>query len=387
LSFSANILAQNTISVKENKEKTESKIFLYPEKKATYPGGDIEKIKFIKQNINYPQIARETGLSGDVYISFIVEKDGSLNELKIIKGIGSECDEEVLRLYEQMKNWEAAMHNNQKVRSEIIEKVSFTLTDAKNKYYEIPEVKAEFIEGNIALEEYLNNSFGKLSKETNYKYLNKVYAKFIVKKDGSIGETVLLNMPSIKASSEDENFNISFEKVEKDFIHAIQNMPKWKPATLNGKNIESEIIIAYDFSVYDDGSENNLNDEKSELDMDKIFVFTEQHPEFPGGDNARIQYISENVNYPKKAREKGTQGTVYASFIVEKDGSISNVEILRGIGYGCDEEVIRVISSMPNWKPGIQRGKAVRAQFNMPIKFTLDNPGFFQRIKNIFKKK
>jgi protein TonB len=71
------------------------------------------------------------------------------------------------------------------------------------------------------------------------------------------------------------------------------------------------------------------------------------------------------------ARESGIQGTVYVTFVVEKGGNVSDVKILRGIGGGCDEEAIRVIRAMPRWNPGKQRGKSVRVQFNMPIKFTL----------------
>ena len=71
------------------------------------------------------------------------------------------------------------------------------------------------------------------------------------------------------------------------------------------------------------------------------------------------------------AKESGIQGTVYMSFVVEKDGHITDVKVVRGIGGGCDEEAVRVIKSMPNWKPGKQRGRSVRVQFSMPIKFTL----------------
>jgi periplasmic protein TonB len=102
-----------------------------------------------------------------------------------------------------------------------------------------------------------------------------------------------------------------------------------------------------------------------------LFVVVEESPEFPGGDKARFKYISENVQYPEAAREKKIQGTVFVSFVVEADGAISNVTVLRGIGGGCDEEAVRVIENMPKWTPGKQRGKNVRVKFNMPIKFVL----------------
>jgi TonB family protein len=96
-------------------------------------------------------------------------------------------------------------------------------------------------------------------------------------------------------------------------------------------------------------------------------------PEYNGGENARIKYLQESIKYPDFARERGIQGTVYTTFIVEKDGKLSQIRILRGIGGGCDEEAIRVVKAMPNWNPGKEKGKPVRVQFNMPIKYTLSN--------------
>jgi TonB family protein len=108
-------------------------------------------------------------------------------------------------------------------------------------------------------------------------------------------------------------------------------------------------------------------------DSNEVFVFVEEAPCFPGGDKARIKFLIKNISYPKAAKENGIQGTVYISFVIEKDGRVSNAKVLRGIGGGCDEEALRVINKMPKWKPGVQRGKTVRAQFNMPIRFTLAN--------------
>lgn len=110
-----------------------------------------------------------------------------------------------------------------------------------------------------------------------------------------------------------------------------------------------------------------------EPEIDEIFIVVENQPEFIGGEKALFDYLAGSIKYPTIAREAGIQGTVYISFIVEKDGSISNVTVARGISGGCDEEAVRVIKSMPNWKAGLQRNKPVRVQFNVPIKFTLSN--------------
>lgn len=111
--------------------------------------------------------------------------------------------------------------------------------------------------------------------------------------------------------------------------------------------------------------------EEEEVAETEIFTVVETSPSFPGGDEERLKFLARNLNYPAEAREAAVQGTVYITFVVERDGSISDVRVLRGIGAGCDEEALRVIKMMPKWSPGKQRGKPVRVQFNMPIKFTL----------------
>ncbi len=118
-------------------------------------------------------------------------------------------------------------------------------------------------------------------------------------------------------------------------------------------------------------SQKDLANQKENTDG-AIFVVVEDMPKFPGGEPALYRFLVDNVKYPKEAREKGIQGRVFITFIVEKDGSLTNFKVVRGIGHGCDEEAIRVAKMMPNWEPGKQRGKEVRVQFNLPIKFVLN---------------
>ena len=82
-------------------------------------------------------------------------------------------------------------------------------------------------------------------------------------------------------------------------------------------------------------------------------------------------YLSENIDYPAMAADAGIQGVVYVSFVVDKDGQVKDVKVLRGIGGGCDKEAIRVVKSMPKWAPGRQRGKSVKVQYNLPVRFRL----------------
>ena len=101
-------------------------------------------------------------------------------------------------------------------------------------------------------------------------------------------------------------------------------------------------------------------------------ILVEKMPEFPGGQAALFKFLSENVKYPKEAVKKGIQGRVICQFVVEKDGSISNVEVVRSGGHHLlDQEAVRVISIMPKWKPGTLRGKPVRVKYTVPVNFRL----------------
>ncbi len=103
-----------------------------------------------------------------------------------------------------------------------------------------------------------------------------------------------------------------------------------------------------------------------------VFTVVEQQPEFPGGQDAMYRYIAENISYPSEARENHKEGRVFLKFIVSSTGTVSNIQILQGVGYGCDEEAVRVVATMPKWNPGVQNGKPVDVYFNMPISFQLD---------------
>ena len=104
---------------------------------------------------------------------------------------------------------------------------------------------------------------------------------------------------------------------------------------------------------------------------EEVFLVVEEDPEFPGGLDALSKFIADNIKYPQLAKENNITGKVFVSFVVEKDGRVGQVKILRDIGGGCGNEAVRVVKMMPRWKPGKQRGKAVRTQFNLPVNFDL----------------
>ena len=105
--------------------------------------------------------------------------------------------------------------------------------------------------------------------------------------------------------------------------------------------------------------------------MEKVFEVVEQMPSFPGGDKALLEYLSNNIKYPVVAQENGVQGRVVVSFVVEKDGSITDVKVVRSVDPSLDKEAARVVKSMPRWIPGKQNGSAVRVKYNVPVSFKL----------------
>ena len=106
---------------------------------------------------------------------------------------------------------------------------------------------------------------------------------------------------------------------------------------------------------------------------EEIFVVVEKQPEFPGGTTALMKFLGDNIKYPVIAQENGIQGRVITNFVVERDGSISDVQVVRGQDPSLDKEAVRVIKTMPKWAPGQQRGKPVRVRFTLPVVFRLQN--------------
>lgn len=111
--------------------------------------------------------------------------------------------------------------------------------------------------------------------------------------------------------------------------------------------------------------------QEEEIEEVVNFYVIEEKPEFPGGEAAMFQWISKNVKYPEIAKENGVQGKVFVQFVINKEGKVTDVQVIRGVDPSLDKEAVRVIQSMPAWKPGKQRGKPVKVSFQLPINFKL----------------
>ncbi len=191
--------------------------------------------------------------------------------------------------------------------------------------------------------------------------------------------------------------NNKYPELCNEVKRVIALMPKWAPAKVKGQVVNAHHTIAIGFKLYNKQithviipDEATLNqDEKKDREVlesepygvddalliepkvkseEDVVTFAEQMPEFNG---ELLEYLAKNIKYPTEAKENKIEGKVLVEFIVEKDGSISNTKIVKKAGYGFDEETLRVIKAMPNWKPGKQNGKPVRVSYTLPIRFSL----------------
>lgn len=148
---------------------------------------------------------------------------------------------------------------------------------------------------------------------------------------------------------------------EVEVLNVVEDNVETESIEINTEDDKEEVVIAAPVEAPEEEEEEEV-----------IFVVVESMPEFPGGQQALFKFLSENVKYPVIAQENGIQGRVICQFVVNKDGSIVDVEVVRSGGDpSLDKEAVRVIKSMPKWKPGKQRGKAVRVKYTVPVNFKL----------------
>lgn len=251
---------------------------------------------------------------------------------------------------------------------------SIPLTNTgEDPVYKQVDVSPTFKGGKEALSEYFDKNliYPREAKENNVSGV--VWASFIVNKDGSVSAIKIF-----------KSLGHGCDEVVKETLENMQ----WNPGEKDDKTVRTRMFIPVKFSpgekpqsmlasrgaqpVFSDSINFAQDETKASQPQGKdYYAVVDQQPQFPGGEKARMQYFINTIEYPQEARQKGVDGTVYVQFIVEKNGSISNVKVLRGIGGGCDEEALEVVKNMPGWEPGKNDGKPVRTQFNMPIQFNL----------------
>lgn len=162
-----------------------------------------------------------------------------------------------------------------------------------------------------------------------------------------------------------EKKEIPIQKIEVPFFELVDNESDVE-TDMDVFDSEANDDTFIDFNSVIFQKKENKNDK-----VDEIFFFVDEMPEFPGGEKALLKYLGKNVKYPVIAQENGIQGKVFVSFVIDKNGLINDVELIRGVDVSIDNEALRVVRSMPKWKAGKQGGYAVKVRYNVPILFEL----------------
>jgi len=203
----------------------------------------------------------------------------------------------------------------------------------------------------------------------------------------ALGVTLLAFEWTSKQSKADSLGTVASQEIEEEIIPVTREKeikpppPPPPPQVVEVLNIvEDDVEIEDELEIEDSEADDEtvidvapviVAEEEEEADAAQVFFIVEDMPEFPGGERALRTYISTHVKYPVIAQENGIQGKVYVTFVVGKDGKVYNAGIARGVDPSLNKEALRVVNSLPKWKPGKQRGKAVNVSYTVPINFVL----------------
>lgn len=298
--FSTGLMAQSPVI-------TEDKPMYSVEQMPQFPGGEEELLKFIKDNLRYPNTAAEAGIEGRVTIRFVVSRTGEVTDVTVLRGLDPACDAEGLRVIKMMPTWTPGRQDGRNIPV----------------YYTLPIVY-------------------KLRKGTS-----DDKSPLLIVDGTSMPYSMLKDTNQLKPS------NIKSLKVLKD-SSAI--------AVYGSKGANGVILIETKIAAAKRDSVQN---------EDKPVYGVEVMPQFPGGLDALMAFIKNNLHYPMVAAQVGIEGRVTTRFVVTKTGKVSDIVIIRGLDPACDAEAVRVIRLMPNWTPGYQSGKAVSVYYTLPLVYKL----------------
>ncbi|WP_285059606.1 TonB family protein [Pedobacter ginsengisoli] len=291
----------------------------------SFPGGMDQFYAYVLRSVKYPQEARNAGIQGKVFLSFIVETDGDLSDIKVERKLGGGTDEEAIRVLEESPKWVPGVQNGQRVRVKYNIPISFTFMP-KQDVKEQLEGKAAGVQTN--------------SQGVRIGVPGKNPPLYII--DG-------VRMKSSEPSA--------LSTIKQDDIASIEVLKDETATKLYGAGGKYGVIL--------------ITTKKGKTDKVYDFVSLETQPSFPGGMDKFYQYLGKAVRYPVEAQKNNIQGKVFLSFTVEKDGTLSDIKVERKLEPSLDAEAVRVVKTSPKWIPGKQEGKPVRVKYNLPISFSL----------------
>ena len=299
-----------------------------------FPGGEIELMKFISRNVKYPAEARDKHVQGRVILTFIVEKDGSISNVRVARPVDPSLNAEAIRVVQSMPKWEPAKQRGQAVRVRYTVPIQFRLqgdegvaSDSKTSDKDVMVVGYD--------------------SKTQEKPIVEMQKRLVVR--GDIKPLMIIDGKEVTSLDNIDGNDIASMTV-------IKNPESLKEFGEKGR--DGVILIT------------TKAHEKTSSGEDALEV-VEEMPEFPGGEIELMKFISRNVKYPDDAKEAGKAGRVIVKFVIDKDGSISDATILRSVYPSIDAEALRVVNAMPKWNPGKVKGEPVRVKYTLPLTFSL----------------
>lgn len=218
----------------------------------------------------------------------------------------------------------------------------------------IDEIQPEFPGGPQSLSYYLKNELRYPKKCRKERIEGRSLVRYTIEKDGRVTEVEIMK------SSGNKLF-------DKEALRVIKNMPRWIPGIQGDTAIRVKFVMPVKFEL------NNYTDTKR--NENDIFPIVEHMPEFPGGEYALMDFLNDEIRYPKKCLKARRGGEPIISFLVKKDGKIKNIKVKQSCGYKqLDKEAKRVVKKMPNWRPGIHEDRYVNVMVALPIKFSPEQP-------------
>lgn len=378
----------------------DSTLFVVVEEMPNFSEGNVQQ--WIGQNVKYPIKAAEQNIQGKVYVQFIIEKDGSVTMPKIVRGADPLLDNEALRVIQSMPKWTPGKQRGKTVRVSYTLPINFALasSNSNNKpmspdqYYDNYIKYLEAAAAKLKDPSLLNKwdkepvggvTFAGKNEETAYSEYLKQTRESLEAYIQELTQTMdKLNFSADEKKDVIKIYQTSGREMEKlikslgpkDFIKNFSSLTHFEHTKGNVEtmlalknNLSPErhkqlILVKYQDRLSNQGK-------ATTVDGETVFAVVERLPEFKEGEIQK--WLVQHTKYPAEAAEKKIQGKVYVQFIIEKDGSISNAKIVKSIDPLLDQEALRVIQSMPKWKPGTQRGQVVRVSYTLPINFAIPN--------------
>jgi len=342
----------------------EGDAYLTVDEMPQFPGGDPALLKYIADNTRYPKEAKDQNIQGKVITKFKVNADGTVSDASVLKGVNTFLDTEALKVVSTIPKFTPGKLNGEAVAVWFMVPITFTLSgdaiERKSRFdvlgtdtvYLYTNFPPEFRGGYEALKKFKAENVNFPSEVKNLGIEGFVSVRFIVEKDGSLSDIKVIRgvSPTLDAEA----------------IRVTKMMPPWHPGMEKGRPVRFQYLTNYEF----------LSTPRPPVVMDGEvpFVVVEEMPLYPGGDSVLLAWIRENTKYPESAKKNGIEGRVIVRFCITEVGGIDRVSVLKGVDTELDNEAIRVVKSLPKFKPGKQGGKPVPVWYMVPISFGLDKP-------------